>query len=222
MEKKSMQRMIALTCAAVFTLLQAPNVLAADEDLPQAVVVAPPPFPQAETKQTADNEGIVEITPEMAEQINAKNNINSGIVVNPEAANPVTAENNAVTTDNNPNVHTIPSGEEVTPTPDTKIKPAVKKSVTAKAHITNKDLTQLKSTAWVVQMGSFKDKNNARRLVDRLRKAGYQAFSQQIHQQTRVYIGPEFKQTAAAKLSATVAQNLAMRGIVVMYSPLDI
>jgi DedD protein len=218
MERKSMQRILILTCAAAFTLIQAPSLLAADEDLPQAVVVAPPPFPQTETKQTAENEGIVEITPEMAEQINAKN----AAIASPE--NSVITENGSATSENtttsNPNIHTIPSAEETTPTQTQSS--SVKKSVTAKVHTTNKDLTHFKSTAWAVQLGSFKDKNNARRLVDRLRKAGYQAFSQEIHQQTRVYVGPEFKQTAAAKLSATVEQNLAMHGIVVMYSPLDI
>jgi DedD protein len=87
-----------------------------------------------------------------------------------------------------------------------------------------KDLAKLAQAAWVVQMGSFRDKNNAHRLTDRLRAAGYKAFTREVAakhgNQTRVYVGPEFKQIAAAKLSLEIEHDLNMHGIVVTYNPM--
>jgi DedD protein len=88
-------------------------------------------------------------------------------------------------------------------------------------------VAHLKQPAWVIQMGSFKEKHNARRLADKLRTSGYKAFTREIKSarggvQTRVYIGPEHKQLAAVKLSTKLEQNMNMRGFVVMYKPLEI
>lgn len=95
------------------------------------------------------------------------------------------------------------------------------KNVRAKANAT--DLTKLKKSAWVVQMGSFRDKANARHLADKLRSAGYKAFMHEAKSgATRVFIGPEFKQTSAMKLSSDVERDTKMRGIVVIYKPLAI
>lgn len=97
-----------------------------------------------------------------------------------------------------------------------KIKNAHAKSATP-------ELGQLKKTAWVVQMGSFRDKANARHLADKLRSAGYKAFMHEAKSgATRVFIGPEFKQTSALKLSSDVEHDTKMRGIVVLYKPLAI
>jgi DedD protein len=94
-------------------------------------------------------------------------------------------------------------------------------------NLTNRELAKLNSTAWVVQMGNFKDKNNARRLADKLRGAGYKAFTKEIKSakgnvSTRVYIGPEFKQALALQLSNKVEQDMKMHGIVVSIKPLEI
>jgi cell division septation protein DedD len=94
-------------------------------------------------------------------------------------------------------------------------------------NLTNRELEKLNSTAWAVQMGNFKDKNNARRLADKLRNAGYKAFTKEIKSakgsiSTRVYIGPEFKQTAALQISNKVEQDMKMHGIVVSIKPLEI
>lgn len=103
------------------------------------------------------------------------------------------------------------------------------KSVLAKskpAHLIQKDLMKLNTTAWVVQMGSFRDKNNAHRLADRLRSAGYKAFTREVTakngSQVRVYVGPEFKHLAATKLSSQIEHDLNMHGIIVTYNPLSL
>ena len=83
------------------------------------------------------------------------------------------------------------------------------------------------SPAWAVQLGSFKVKENAQRLTDKLRAAGFKAFTRELRsakgaESTRVYVGPEFKQASAVKLSGQVQQKINMQGIVVPYKPLEL
>lgn len=95
-------------------------------------------------------------------------------------------------------------------------------------HAQNKTLPNLKKTAWAVQLGSFKNKNNAQRLADKLRAAGYQAFMREAKSengsdvQTRVYIGPEYKQASALKLSTELKDQMQLSGLVVAYKPLEL
>lgn len=104
-----------------------------------------------------------------------------------------------------------------------------KKQVTAKAKAlsasNHENLVNLNSKAWAVQMGSFKNKENARVLADRLRSAGFKAFTKEVKSakgstQVRVYIGPEFKQASAIKLSADIEKVMNMQGVVIAYKPL--
>ena len=76
-------------------------------------------------------------------------------------------------------------------------------------------------------MGSFRDKNNARRLADKLRSAGYKAFIREVKSahgtvQTRVFIGPETKQMAAAQLSNRIEQQMNLHGFVTKYKPFEL
>lgn len=100
-------------------------------------------------------------------------------------------------------------------------------SATSSKKHAKKDLANLKKPAWAVQLGSFKNKDNARRLADSLRSAGYKAFMHEVKSskgtvQTRVYIGPEYQQASAAKLSAQLEQKMKMHGLIVPYKPLEI
>jgi cell division septation protein DedD len=99
----------------------------------------------------------------------------------------------------------------------------IKKITTASKHTaSHQDLVNLKNPAWAVQMGSFKVKINAERLANRLRAQGYKAFTREVRSSTRVYVGPEFKQTAAVSLAQKLEQNLNMHGLVVAYHPLEL
>jgi DedD protein len=109
-----------------------------------------------------------------------------------------------------------------------KHKPKAVKSIFAnkKKPQTIEQLSQLK-TAWAIQMGSFKVKKNAINLANKLRAAGYKAFTRDIksdngHASTRVYIGPEFKQASAARLSSDIQHHLSIQGIIIPYKPLEI
>ena len=107
----------------------------------------------------------------------------------------------------------------------TKSKKEMSAKVKSSLMASRENLVKLNSKAWAVQMGSFKNKENARVLADRLRAAGFKAFTKDIKSakgslQTRVYIGPEFKQASAVQLNADVQHTLNMQGIVIAYKPL--
>lgn len=92
----------------------------------------------------------------------------------------------------------------------------------AQSPLEDDGLFKLKSSVWVIQMGSFKNKSNAIRLVNNLRSKGYPAFIQQIASSTRVFVGPSAKQTSARTLASKIKSETQMDGIVISYKPLSI
>jgi DedD protein len=84
-------------------------------------------------------------------------------------------------------------------------------------------LMQLKKSAWVIQMGSFKQKTNALKLVNKLRSKGYRAFIQNVNgdtgENTRVFVGPEHQQASARIVATELATNMKLQGIVISYKP---
>lgn len=91
------------------------------------------------------------------------------------------------------------------------------------AHNDRNGLIKLKTAAWVIQMGSFKNKTNALKMVNQLRASGYRAFIQQLPSSdgnnTRVFVGPENKQYLARALASQMENDLHMHGIVISYQP---
>lgn len=79
-----------------------------------------------------------------------------------------------------------------------------------------------KQPAWVVQMGSFKDKSNATRMAQQLKTSGFKVFTREVKSssgnvRTRVYIGPEFKQASAQQLSTKIQRQTKLQGYVIPY-----
>ena len=99
-----------------------------------------------------------------------------------------------------------------------KVRPAVVKQ----PNVDNNGLFKLKNAVWVIQLGSFKNKENALRLVNKLRTSGYRAFIQQASSHTQVFVGPENKQNSARSLKSKIEAELHISGIVVSYKPLKI
>jgi DedD protein len=95
-----------------------------------------------------------------------------------------------------------------------------------KAPIDENGLAKLKSAAWVIQIGSYKDKTNALRMVNQLRENGYNAFIQQITtalgDHTRVFVGPEIKLNSARALAGKLQNEMHIQGIVISYKPLTL
>lgn len=87
-------------------------------------------------------------------------------------------------------------------------------------------LFDLKNPVWVIQMGSFKNKTNALKLVNQLRAKGYPAFIQKmstaIGENTRVFVGPAIKRTSAKDLASKLEIDMHLRGIVISYKPLTL
>lgn len=116
----------------------------------------------------------------------------------------------------NKNIHAVASGYEN------------KLLATAKKYnaTSNDGLAELKNAAWVIQIGSFKNKANALRLVNQLRANGYRAFIQQIStalgENTRVFIGPEMERTHARALANRLESEMHIRGIIISYKPLTL
>ncbi len=129
---------------------------------------------------------------------------------------------------------TSPSVEPTAPpAEETVAKPVEKKPVIKSSHHKTKThykparhhIAKLNKPAWIVQMGSFKNIANARHLTDKLRAAGFNAFTREIKTakggvRTHVYVGPEFKEASAAKISRKIQHDLNLQSIVLPYNPL--
>ncbi|GAA0212993.1 hypothetical protein GCM10009123_20370 [Kangiella japonica] len=57
--------------------------------------------------------------------------------------------------------------------------------------------TSFEETAWVIQIGSFSNKENATALVSELRNKGYRAYQRDAGKYSRVYVGPYPDKSAA-------------------------
>ncbi|OGT38824.1 MAG: hypothetical protein A3F12_04765 [Gammaproteobacteria bacterium RIFCSPHIGHO2_12_FULL_38_14] len=92
--------------------------------------------------------------------------------------------------------------------------------------VSNNELARLNQAAWIIQLGTFKTKSNALRLVNQLRAKGYQAFIQQVSttwgSRTRVFVGPQIKQSEAFTLADQLENEIHIRGIVISYQPLNL
>lgn len=71
---------------------------------------------------------------------------------------------------------------------------------------------------WVVQVGSFSNANNAESLLDKLRSAGFSAYSVTVRDSRgtrhKIRVGPEIERQAAIKIAAEIRQKINLDGIV--------
>jgi len=104
------------------------------------------------------------------------------------------------------------------------IKPAVPGSVVqlaadAKADAPAAALPAGRAGGWAVQLGALKTADDANKLRDRVRNAGYAAFVDKVDANGatlwRVRVGPEVDRGAADKLRAGIKEKLKLDGIVV-------
>ena len=91
------------------------------------------------------------------------------------------------------------------------------------ANPTDQPLPQFKDSAWVLQLGVFRNAVNVNELISKIRKAGYPAFSKPKTpvqgQPTWVYVGPELdKEKLLTKI--TELKNLTgLNGTIYPYNP---
>lgn len=74
--------------------------------------------------------------------------------------------------------------------------------------------------AWTIQMGAFKDRVNADKIVAQLVAHGYRAYlGTQSPGVYRVFVGPEVRRERADQLRDRVAADTGNKGVVVRYLP---
>ncbi|MGR8921553.1 MAG: SPOR domain-containing protein, partial [Gammaproteobacteria bacterium] len=75
--------------------------------------------------------------------------------------------------------------------------------------------------AWTVQLGSFSDDANARRLIDKLRKAGHPAYlERRVDGEKTVFkvrVGPQIRREEAEQVRDRLEQEFALKGMLVRY-----
>jgi DedD protein len=75
--------------------------------------------------------------------------------------------------------------------------------------------------AWVIQVGSFSDPENAEALVERLRESGFTAFREDARVSARathrVLVGPTLLRSDARELVARLALELGLEGLLMRY-----
>jgi cell division septation protein DedD len=103
----------------------------------------------------------------------------------------------------------------------------IKNSTHQISKLANNSMVDFKNILWVVQLGSFKNKKNALRLVNQLRANGYHAFIQKMSndtlgEHTRVFVGPANKKTDANILAMRLENDIHIRGIIISYKPLSL
>lgn len=78
-----------------------------------------------------------------------------------------------------------------------------------------------KPTGWVVQLGSFAQRDNAEELISRLQAENFAAFVETVQRSGqrvyRVRVGPEVLRSEAEKLRDRIGDDLELEGIVVSY-----
>ena len=83
------------------------------------------------------------------------------------------------------------------------------------------DSTHMGATAWVVQLGSFGSEENAKKLNEKLRLAGYPAFVEPLKNKSgmayRVRVGPELLRSDAQALQKKLEKSMQIDGIIIRY-----
>ena len=97
----------------------------------------------------------------------------------------------------------------------------VQKTTTPKAVISSPAkvvVPEKTADRWTVQIATFKSRNNATRLVEKLKKDNYDAYSTTTSTLYKVYVGPEFKRDTAEKMRDEIKKKFNLAGIVIRFS----
>lgn len=104
-------------------------------------------------------------------------------------------------------------------------KPTPEKKVASKPKTVSKKLPEkaIAKEAWVIHLGSFKDKENVAQLLKKLKAKGYVAFTKPIKTKkgtlTKVIIGPGLIKSSIAKKLPALKQLTGIQGKVARFEP---
>lgn len=84
--------------------------------------------------------------------------------------------------------------------------------------------TEFQEAAWIIQIASFSNKENAVSFVDKLKKAGHKTYRQDITTDKnktiyRVYTGPYIRKEEAVKALKDVNEVSKLNGIIMVFDP---
>tara|TARA_R110001606_G_scaffold155751_4_gene298052 strand:- start:10241 stop:10849 length:609 start_codon:yes stop_codon:yes gene_type:complete len=108
------------------------------------------------------------------------------------------------------------SGVESTVSAKPEVKPEAKPA--AEKEPVKKSAPVQVADRWALQIATFKSKENAVRLVEKLKGANYDAYSLTTNSLYKVYVGPEFKRETSEKMRDEIKKKFNLNGIVVKYS----
>lgn len=99
-------------------------------------------------------------------------------------------------------------------------------SMIAKNKNSKEDFFEFEKAVWVIQMGSFKNKENALRLLNQLRTNGYHAFIRKhetaFGERTKVFVGPESKKALAYNKLNRLKTETNIQGILLNFKPFEL
>lgn len=206
-----------------------------------AVVATPVPIKANPDNAVATNNAAVQTTVQTAQsQQNANQNNNTTMMTAASSANDITNDatqpsstpvsSSTTMTDNSEPTTAVPSTTISTTTVTPAAKPHYAKHerthLTKKLHaihVLPKKIVHVKPVAgsWTIQLGSFSDKQNANKLVKKLRAQGFPAYAHVATTDgktlTRVYVGPEIKREKADATITRLHKLFNMKGVVVKY-----
>jgi DedD protein len=83
----------------------------------------------------------------------------------------------------------------------------------------DKAAPQFQESAWVIQIGSFSNKDNATQLVSDLRTKGFRAYSREAGKYLRVYVGPYPDKEAANSRTESLEEVVGAAVKVIQFDP---
>lgn len=140
----------------------------------------------------------------------------------PDSGTAVQATTASPSTDKSPqdiSLVPVPKKASETPTPATKAE--VTKVVTpapTPVKTTTAPASSASTERWTVQIASFSQQSNATRLVDKLKKANYPAYSITTSSLFKVFVGPELDRDASDKVRDDIQKKFSLKGIVVKFA----
>lgn len=100
---------------------------------------------------------------------------------------------------------------------------AVNKSPIAKPKLGSQPAKAINKEAWVIQLGSFKHKQNVEELLIKLKKNGYSAFTKPIRTKqgslTKVFVGPKLIKSSLEKQIPALKKLTNVQGKVARFYP---
>ena len=156
-----------------------------------------------------------------------KNKENASISKESEFISKLKPMTDTATDSNTENIELAPVVEEsLAPVVEESLAPVVEESLAPVVEEIPFNQEMLKTDAvgqmnWVVQVGSFSSKDNAEKLNQKVKKAGFRSFVNPITQNSKIMhqvcLGPEYDETDAKNLLKEIKNKMKLDGIVKKY-----